>query len=189
MDNKFIKDLRQLLSQYPFLTSDEKREALHLLKNHPHTGVIYQIWCLQNSRSYVGSARDLHDRMREHLGNIAGGGISSWLWQDDLKIYGLDSFHVKVLAHAPREELLTREAYWQQVLGAVYSDRSINHPRHLGYSLEQHRQETYDRFAVSGHVDRESDEVGIPLTSFLTKSTRIINRLKAHGFTWTGGES
>lgn len=86
--------------------------AIRVLGNKPVCG-IYRITNIQTKQSYIGQAKDIRERYRDHT--KAGLGIDTpgqnKLYTDMLK-YGVDNYTFELLEQCPSSELDEKERYW-----------------------------------------------------------------------------
>jgi group I intron endonuclease len=79
----------------------------------PFTGGIYQITCVTTGRFYIGSAKDLHNRHRQHFGDLQRGSHSNQKLQRAFNKYGIEAFTFTVLEYVLVPEMLTaREQFF-----------------------------------------------------------------------------
>lgn len=86
--------------------------AVRVLGSNPICG-IYRITNIQTQQAYVGQAKDIRERYRDHV--KAGLGIDTpgqnKLYTNMLK-YGVDNFTFELLEECPATELDAKEKYW-----------------------------------------------------------------------------
>jgi hypothetical protein len=73
---------------------------------------IYQIRCRANGMRYVGQAKDIQKRWKQHKSQLNQGNHANKRLQADWKSYGEDAFELKVLERCPKLLLDFKEAYW-----------------------------------------------------------------------------
>lgn len=85
---------------------------------------IYMIICLSNDKVYIGSAVDVHSRLRTHKSNLNLNKHPNKHLQAAYNIYGSDQFDFRILEYIPnKKNLLDRENAWIDWFKA--SDREL----------------------------------------------------------------
>lgn len=88
------------------------------------------IYCIRNlvsGRRYVGSASNFEKRWRLHLRNLQTGDHHSRILQASWNKHGESAFVFQILEYVgDRQELLKREQFWIDAIGAATQDRGLN---------------------------------------------------------------
>src|SRR2546429_9061448 len=88
----------------------------------PSTPGIYAIVNLVNQHFYVGSAKNLSDRRRQHLRMLEAGKHGNPHLQYAYNMYGPDAFRFDILEHVEHvENLLAREQHYIDSLDPQYN--------------------------------------------------------------------
>ena len=77
---------------------------------------IYRITCTVNGKQYIGSSKDIQQRLRQHKYNAGGNNTSIPLLYTDMRLYGLEFFNIEILEQCSEHNLLGREDYWIKML-------------------------------------------------------------------------
>jgi len=90
--------------------SYENADTLRLdtLKENKGKSGIYRWVNNSNGKSYVGSAIDLSQRLRQHY----NGHRSNILLQNAIKKYGLSNFSIQILEYCDKKYIISREQYY-----------------------------------------------------------------------------
>jgi len=72
---------------------------------------IYKIFCVENSKVYIGSSSNIEQRWWRHKSNMRLGRCNPILY-NSYKKYGLDSFIFSIIENCDRSVLIEREKYW-----------------------------------------------------------------------------
>lgn len=93
---------------------------------------IYRFTCKRTGRVYVGQAKDIALRVKQHANSAATSGPKSSAWHKALAVSGgVGSFRIEVLERLPldRAVLAERENHWLKIHGAGTSLECFNtHP-------------------------------------------------------------
>lgn len=118
----------------------------------PSTG-IYCILNKENNKRYVGQARCLRERCKDHRGDLYRGTHFNDYLQNSFNLHGEEIFDFIVLEHCTIEELNEREKYYMK----VYDVKNRDH----GYNLKDGGQNCKGTFC---------DEVKEKLSKSITES-------------------
>lgn len=110
---------------------------------------VYEILCLVNNKSYIGSSVNLYKRWREHYNNLLNNRHSNQYLQNSFNKYGENQFVFSVLEYCEPENLIDREQYYIDKMDTVVPNGFNMLPRagsRFGYSLSK---ETRDKISKS----------------------------------------
>jgi len=105
--------------------------------NKNHFFVIYRIRNLVNNKCYIGSAKNLHNRVVKHLSDLRRNTHHSIVLQRAYNLYGELNFVVEVIEQVTQETLLQREAILLELLGGEYNTQKAKN----GFFLYTHSAE------------------------------------------------
>lgn len=92
----------------------------------PRFSGIYAIRCLKNDKVYVGSAVNIARRWYEHRTDLNRGIHHSARLQASWTRYGSESFSFEILESCQKDEVVTREQWWIDKLGAALRNSGLN---------------------------------------------------------------
>lgn len=121
---------------------------------------IYSIRNLENSQLYIGSSKNLYNRLRSHLLHLKNNKHANPKLQNSWNKYGEDVFEFKVIEFCTIEILINREQYWMDNLNTI-SPNGFNilaiagTPR--GIKRGPMSQETKDKISLA-HIGRKHSE-------------------------------
>jgi hypothetical protein len=92
---------------------------------------IYIINNLKNKKFYIGSSKNLYDRLHQHFHNLKYKKHHSNHLQNSYNKYGEDAFNYSILELCNVENLEEREQYWIDFLKPVYNKR-LDSTRNIG---------------------------------------------------------
>jgi len=84
---------------------------------------VYILNNLKNKKSYVGSSKNLYDRLHQHFHNLKYKKHHSLHLQSSYNKYGEDAFNFSILELCKIEDLEIREQYWIDFLKPIYNKR------------------------------------------------------------------
>ena len=88
------------------------------------TGV-YKITNIVSGKSYVGSSRNIRNRIKAHFSHLNRGDHPNKHLQSSFRKYGRDAFVVTLLEECSQDELIRREQYYMDTIRPEYNYRSI----------------------------------------------------------------
>ncbi|MCR4362018.1 GIY-YIG nuclease family protein [Bacillus subtilis] len=110
---------------------------------------VYMIQNEINNRVYIGSTKDLKNRMNRHLSILRNGKHDSDKLQKDWNEFGQSNFKLYILEIVTQEDLLIREQFFMNKYNS-FSDKGYNlHPKAgspLGY---KHREDVRQKYSES----------------------------------------
>ena len=81
---------------------------------------IYYIKCLSNSRVYVGSSKDIYNRLHQHRHKLNKNKHFKVV-QNSYNKYGDDNFECGILEECPVDKLIEREQYYVDTLNPYFN--------------------------------------------------------------------
>jgi group I intron endonuclease len=120
----------------------------------PATSGIYRIVHVQSGKCYIGLAKDLRRRMREHLATIANG--KSRLYRA-IRKYGPEAFRAEVVELCAPDELKRNEVFWVGAYNSL-SPRGYNLTRGGEDSPMNHPETRAKHAANSAAAGRKRSE-------------------------------
>ena len=99
-------------------------------KDIPAVTGIYKVTCNINLKSYVGQARNIKARIKQHLQSSVNPAAKDYEvpFHAAIRKYGVENFDVTVLEVCTCSELNDREQHWIKALGTyIHSDKSIGY--------------------------------------------------------------
>jgi group I intron endonuclease len=126
-----------------------------MLKHLPKSPGIYQIKCLPNSKFYIGSAVDIHNRCQHHRRSLRRANHPNQYLQAAWNKYGESRFEFSVLEITIRDDLLEAEQNWL--------DNTRAFEREIGFNIFKFAGSPGDEFAQTweGFVDPKGNKVTI----------------------------
>lgn len=73
---------------------------------------IYSIFCISNSKYYIGQAIDIEKRIKAHINKLKSNTHHSPYLQNTFNMYGKDDFKFEVLEYCNIDELDVKEQYY-----------------------------------------------------------------------------
>ena len=141
---------------------------------------IYTITNTIDGKMYVGRARLLNKRLKEHSSNLLRNKHINRHLQYAVNKYGISNFHFEILDTYEVEYLPSMEHYWCLLLDVHNSERGYNiEPTHP-YGKNGHSEETKLLLAIpnSGHIKKGSVpwNKGLPSPKKGTKISELTKR-------------
>lgn len=87
---------------------------------------IYCLINLNNGKRYIGSSKNLYDRLHQHFHNLKYNKHHSLHLQSSYNKYGEDCFDFEILEICKFEDLVIREEYWIDFYECINSDKGYN---------------------------------------------------------------
>lgn len=88
---------------------------------------VYQIFCTETKRSYIGSSSNVQKRLKTHKQHLEKGCHNSRILQKEYDKYGLDKFEFIILEKDLDISLLTAyEKYWIYKTNAIVKYKGYN---------------------------------------------------------------
>jgi group I intron endonuclease len=87
---------------------------------------VYRIRCVPTGRAYVGSSIDIKDRWRWHRRDLRAGRHQNAKLQNAWRKHGAEAFVFEILELSPIDDLIAREQYFIDSLGAHYKQGGFN---------------------------------------------------------------
>lgn len=94
------------------------------MRKFKQTGV-YTITNKINGHRYVGSAVSFHNRISVHKANLNRGTHHCIHLQNAWNLYGKETFVFELIEECDKEQLVSREQYWLDILFPEYNIRKI----------------------------------------------------------------
>lgn len=109
---------------------------------------IYQILCVGNAKSYVGSAISINGRWASHRSQLRNGKHGNKHLQNAWAKYGEDSFLFSIIERCEVATLIEREQHWIDTLRAAHAKHGMNNSPTATTSLGfKHSEATRARLA------------------------------------------
>ena len=105
------------------------------MQNIPRTSGIYKWTCTPTGKIYIGSAKDIQKRYREHLYTLRGGKHVNIYLQRSWNKYGESAFTFDVIELVLSSFRLEREQYWLDTLRPFDRKKGFNISPTAGTSL------------------------------------------------------
>jgi group I intron endonuclease len=142
-----IENLAYVRKQLPMSYVHEGRYVSEYgkLPDELRTG-IYEIFCVKNSRRYIGSAVRLSHRWRLHYTQLQSGKHHSRHLQRAWNKYGEESFVFRVIEQCSRENLISREQHYIDALCPEFNSRpNASSQDGFKFSIESRRKMSASR--------------------------------------------
>lgn len=92
-----------------------------LKEKQPMTSGIYQIYCKENKKRYIGQSINIEQRIKAHKSDLKGNRHQNILLQADYNALGPEKFIYSVLEET--KNVITRELFWMFYFEeAIYND-------------------------------------------------------------------
>lgn len=85
---------------------------LETFRGNWDSSAVYFIVCQPTKVGYIGSAKKLVDRLKNHFSNLALGTHGNYKMQSAFNRYGIDKFDCGIVELCTLERLAEREQYW-----------------------------------------------------------------------------
>ena len=122
---------------------------------------IYSIFNTFNGKKYIGSSKDIYNRLHEHLHNLRAGNSHNKHLQAAWNRYGEENFQFNVLEFCKEEERFNKEQYYIDFMKPEYNFAlQVVANLHREISIEQRKQisETLKRRYASGEITAYKQE-------------------------------
>lgn len=124
---------------------------------------VYKITCLENGMIYIGSSKNISNRMSDHRYKLKKNTHHNYYLQDDYNTYGLDKFKFEILEKCDEDDCLSLE---QEYLDKLKPFQKLDN----GYNINEvagGRQTSGFKFFVGNgncHVKQIGYPVPMPIT-------------------------
>lgn len=131
---------------------------------------IYKIVNLINNKFYIGSSRNIKDRISHHLSELKNNKHTNTHLQNSYNKYGKENFKFEVIEYCELTELLLKEEYYIQNLKPEYNIERVLNTTPIGYKPVS--KETREKISIaSKNMWKNKTEEELKLASERTKLT------------------
>lgn len=116
---------------------------------------IYEIFNLKNGKKYIGSSKDLYNRLHEHLHNLKYKKSHNKHLQAAWDKYGEDSFIYNILEYCDIEDQYSREQFYMDFIQPEYNFS----PQVIANNGREISQETKDKISNTLKQKYQSGEI------------------------------
>ena len=116
---------------------------------------IYCIKNLINQKKYIGSSKNLYDRLHQHFHNLKYKKHHSLHLQASCNKYGIDNFDYEIIEFCEFDDLYIREQYWIDTISPEYNKR-IDAERNSGLPCSE---ETKEKISTTLKDRYKSEEI------------------------------
>ncbi len=144
---------------------------------------IYMILNLKNGKSYIGSSREIYQRLMKHRYELRRNKHSNAHLQAAYNKYGEENFEYKIIEPVIETELIRREQYWCCTLKPGYNKMipEINTMEWNTSQREKHSQTMKEYYQENGHNSGKLVKVYDLKGNFLEEYSSITALGKARG--------
>ena len=139
------------------LTGNHNSLLWESLSSLPTGPGVYAIRNTESGRQYIGSSKNIKDRIRTHIKELSSGCHANRALQKDFSNFGINCFEAHVLASGVAHKNLTTEE-------ANQISRSLNLGKSL-YNMTADGQGTWHHYhgakPISDRMNAQSDDVGV----------------------------
>ncbi len=89
---------------------------------------IYAIINIINQKIYIGSSRDITERIKSHFCNLKRNNLDNKNLQEDFNTYGIENFKFEIISYCKEDNLNKKELFY------IYYYNSFN--PNCGYNLK-----------------------------------------------------
>lgn len=115
-----------------------------LNKNLKEKCGVYIITNIKNGHRYIGSAKNLYERLKHHKWDLQSNSHTNNYLQNAWNKYGIDNFQYGILEYCSEENRLERESYYVNMIIPEYNLNGVNLD-----SIQNHTKETKEKISKS----------------------------------------
>lgn len=123
---------------------------MELMSNNiPVTTGIYKVTCKITLKSYIGQARNIKTRVKQHLHSSINQARKDYdvPFHAAIRKYGVENFEISILETCEEPELNNRERYWIKVFNTyIHSENS------MGYNVTEGGKQTVRRLKLTPEI-------------------------------------